>query len=139
MLYIIGYLLILCQDWLTYYMRIILLSIKPLMHPFPFTCQLIFDTIQRSKGRSQKYKTKVKILNFYFSFCLLIFAFYIVSMATPVTFFEETRAELKKVTWPTRNEVVRLTMVVIAVSLVVGLYVGGLDFVFTKLLQMIVK
>ena len=64
---------------------------------------------------------------------------FIFVMATPVSFFEETRAELTKVTWPTRNEVVRLTMVVIAVSIVVGLYVGGLDFVFTKLLQMIVK
>lgn len=60
-------------------------------------------------------------------------------MATPVTFFEETRAELKKVTWPPRQEVLRLTFVVIAVSVIVGLYIGGLDFVFTKLLQFILK
>ena len=60
-------------------------------------------------------------------------------MATPVQFFEETRSELQKVTWPSRNEVTRLTMVVIAVSVLVGLYIGGLDFVFTKLLQFIVK
>ena len=60
-------------------------------------------------------------------------------MATPITFFEETRAELKKVTWPQRQEVIRLTSLVIAVSVIVGLYVGGLDFVFTKLLQFILK
>ena len=60
-------------------------------------------------------------------------------MATPITFFEETRAELKKVTWPQRQEVLRLTSLVIAVSVIVGLYVGGLDFVFTKLLQFILK
>ena len=60
-------------------------------------------------------------------------------MATPVKFFEETRAELQKVTWPPRQEVTRLTMVVIGVSLIVGLYIGGLDFVFTKLLQFIVR
>lgn len=60
-------------------------------------------------------------------------------MATPVQFFEETRSELQKVTWPPRNEVTRLTLVVIAVSVIVGLYVGGLDFVFTKLLQFFVK
>lgn len=60
-------------------------------------------------------------------------------MATPLTFFEETRAELKKVTWPKRQEVIRLTTVVIGVSVIVGLYIGGLDFVFTKLLQFIIK
>ena len=60
-------------------------------------------------------------------------------MATPVQFFEETRSELQKVTWPARNEVTRLTLVVIAVSVIVGLYIGGLDFVFTKLLQFFVK
>jgi len=65
--------------------------------------------------------------------------FYNEVMSTPVTFFEETRSELKKVTWPPRTEVVRLTMVVIGVSVIVGLYIGGLDFVFTKLLQIIVR
>ena len=60
-------------------------------------------------------------------------------MATPITFFEETRAELKKVTWPQRQEVLRLTFLVVAISVIVGLYVGGLDFVFTKLLQFILK
>lgn len=60
-------------------------------------------------------------------------------MATPVQFFEETRSELQKVTWPTRQEVMRLTFVVIAISLIVGLYIGGLDFVFTKLLQFFAK
>ncbi|HET9946755.1 MAG TPA: preprotein translocase subunit SecE [Patescibacteria group bacterium] len=60
-------------------------------------------------------------------------------MATPVSFFEETRMELNKVTWPPRQEVIRLTLVVIAVSVIVGLYIGGLDFIFTKLLQFVLK
>lgn len=60
-------------------------------------------------------------------------------MVAPITFLRETQDELKKVIWPTRKEVVRLTIVVILISLIVGLYIGGLDFVFTKLLQVVVK
>ena len=60
-------------------------------------------------------------------------------MATPIGFLRETQDELKKVTWPTRAEVIRLTGVVIIVSLAVGLYIGGLDFIFTNILQSIAK
>lgn len=60
-------------------------------------------------------------------------------MATPTAFFRETRDELRKVVWPTRQETIRLTFVVIAVSLMVGLFLGGLDFLFTSILQKLVK
>ncbi|HEX7041974.1 MAG TPA: preprotein translocase subunit SecE [Patescibacteria group bacterium] len=60
-------------------------------------------------------------------------------MTTPTGFLRETYDELKKVVWPTRQEVVRLTGVVIIVSLVVGVFIGGLDYVFTSLLQAVVK
>jgi preprotein translocase subunit SecE len=53
-------------------------------------------------------------------------------------YFSEVRAELSKVTWPKRQEVVRLTLVVFAISVIVAFYVGGLDYVFTKLLELIV-
>lgn len=55
----------------------------------------------------------------------------------PVSFFQEVVTELKKVIWPTRPELVKLTVVVIAVSVGVGIYLGGLDFVFTKLIEII--
>jgi preprotein translocase subunit SecE len=60
-------------------------------------------------------------------------------MGTPTAFLRETRDELKKVVWPTRQETVRLTMVVIVVSLLVGVFLGGLDFIFTKTLGLIAK
>lgn len=60
-------------------------------------------------------------------------------MSTPLSFLLETREELKKVIWPTRQEVMRLTGVVIGVSAIVGLFIGGLDFVFTKLLSLLIK
>jgi preprotein translocase subunit SecE len=55
-------------------------------------------------------------------------------MKPVLTFFSEVRGELSKVTWPKRNEVVRLTLIVFLVSGAIGLYVGGLDYVFTKVL-----
>jgi preprotein translocase subunit SecE len=45
--------------------------------------------------------------------------------------------EMRKVTWPSRQETMRLTLVVIVVSLVVGLYVGILDIGLTKALSFI--
>lgn len=40
---------------------------------------------------------------------------------------------MKKVNWPTKDETLRYTLVVVAVSLVVAVFLGGLDFVFTIL------
>lgn len=60
-------------------------------------------------------------------------------MATPVTFLKEVKEELKKVVWPSNQEVVRLTMVVIIVSLIVGSYLGALDYIFTKVMQVIIR
>jgi len=60
-------------------------------------------------------------------------------MTTPVAFLLQVIEELKKVTWPTRQEIVRLTATVILVSVIVGVFIGGLDFIFTSLLQVVVK
>ncbi len=57
----------------------------------------------------------------------------------PVKFFTEVKAELLKVTWPTKDQVIRLTTVVVVISVVVGLFLGGLDLVFTKLVELIIK
>ncbi|HET9878709.1 MAG TPA: preprotein translocase subunit SecE [Candidatus Limnocylindria bacterium] len=42
-------------------------------------------------------------------------------------YFTESWSELKKVAWPTREMVVRLTLLVIAVSVAVGAYIAVLD------------
>ena len=56
-----------------------------------------------------------------------------------LNFVSEVRLELSKVTWPTRNEVIKLTMIVFLVSVVIGAYVGGLDFLFTTTLTTVLK
>jgi len=55
-------------------------------------------------------------------------------MATPLSFLRETRDEMKKVVWPTQTEIIRLTGIVIIVSVMVGLFIGGLDFLLTTIL-----
>jgi len=47
--------------------------------------------------------------------------------------------EMKKVSWPTRPETIRLTTIVIIVSLIIGLYVGIIDVLLAKGLEIITK
>ena len=60
-------------------------------------------------------------------------------MTSPVTFIKEVKTELGKVTWPTRREAFRLTMVVIGVSVAVGIFIGALDILFIKLADTLLK
>ncbi len=54
-------------------------------------------------------------------------------------FFREVRDELKKVTWPTRDETIKMTVAVIITTVVVGIYVGSIDFALTKAIEQILK
>jgi preprotein translocase subunit SecE len=48
------------------------------------------------------------------------------------SYFTESYSELKKVNWPTRQETLRLTGAVVAVSVVVAVLLGVLDIAFTE-------
>lgn len=50
--------------------------------------------------------------------------------------FAEIISELRKVVWPSRQEAMRLTIMVIAVSVAVGLLLGLVDVVFTELVKL---
>jgi len=52
--------------------------------------------------------------------------------------FRETRGELRKVVWPTREEAMRLTRVVILISLAMGLVLGLLDLALSSLYGLLV-
>lgn len=47
--------------------------------------------------------------------------------------------ELKKVSWPSRQETIRLTSVVVGVSLIIGLYIGIIDILLTRGLEFLTK
>ena len=51
------------------------------------------------------------------------------------SFFSETVAELRKVVWPTRQEALRLTIIVIIVCAAVGILLGSIDYGFTELVK----
>ena len=50
----------------------------------------------------------------------------------PTQFFREVVAELQKVAWPSRQEVVSYSLVVLVSSVAVAALIFGMDFVFTK-------
>lgn len=50
-----------------------------------------------------------------------------------ITFLKEVNLEMKKVNWPTREETIRYTFIVIGVSLAVAIFLGIFDFIFTDL------
>ncbi|HBF40279.1 MAG TPA: preprotein translocase subunit SecE [Anaerolineaceae bacterium] len=51
--------------------------------------------------------------------------------------WRETIGELHKVAWPTPREAWQLTKVVLLVMLAMGIVLGGLDFLFTRLIGLI--
>jgi preprotein translocase subunit SecE len=55
----------------------------------------------------------------------------------PFDFVRDVRGELRKVAWPNQRETVNLTAVVIAFSVIVGLSLGGIDFVFQELFRLL--
>ncbi|PIS17248.1 MAG: preprotein translocase subunit SecE [Candidatus Nealsonbacteria bacterium CG09_land_8_20_14_0_10_42_14] len=52
-----------------------------------------------------------------------------------ITFLKEVRLEAKKVNWPTRQQTVKYTLIVLGIAGAVALLLGGLDFIFTFLLE----
>jgi preprotein translocase subunit SecE len=54
-------------------------------------------------------------------------------------FFAEVRSEMKRVTWPTRREVYATTLVVILTSVFFGVYLFGVDLMFSWAIQWVLK
>ena len=55
-----------------------------------------------------------------------------------VRYFKDTRAEIAKVTWPTREEGMRLTWVVLVVTIVATIVIFSIDFLFGFLISLLV-
>lgn len=78
-------------------------------------------------------KVYIKIFWFVYSY-LLVFRKYKMFNKL-IDYLKEVKLELGKVNWLSRKETIRYTLVVIGVSLVVAVYLGGLDYVFSWLLN----
>ncbi|MFA5184636.1 MAG: preprotein translocase subunit SecE [Patescibacteria group bacterium] len=53
-------------------------------------------------------------------------------------YFQESLAEMKKVTWPTKKETYNYTLLVIGISLGVAIFLGVLDYIFAAGFQFII-
>ncbi|HBY96492.1 MAG: preprotein translocase subunit SecE [Ardenticatenaceae bacterium] len=56
-----------------------------------------------------------------------------------VVYLRQVRSELGKVVWPTRDQALNLTGVVLAVTVVMSLFLGGLDFIFARLVEALLR
>ena len=54
-------------------------------------------------------------------------------------FFREVKAEVKRITWPSKDETKKAFIAVIVFTLMYTILVGGLDFIFNNLFKMILK
>lgn len=50
-------------------------------------------------------------------------------------YIKETRIELKKVTWPTRQETIQYTLAIVISSAAIAVFLGGMDFAFQQILN----
>ncbi len=60
-------------------------------------------------------------------------------MTSPLHFLREVQLELSKVVWPSRKQTIRLTVLVIGISIAVGLYIGALDIMFLNITNTILR
>ncbi len=52
-----------------------------------------------------------------------------------IQYIKESYLELRKVTWPTREQVTNYTIAVIVTSLIFAIFLGLLDFIFSKIIK----
>jgi len=56
-------------------------------------------------------------------------------MNKAISFVKESIEELKKVTWPKRDQVINYTMVVVGASIAVAIFLGVLDMIFSAMVE----
>lgn len=54
------------------------------------------------------------------------------------SYFQGVSSEMKKVVWPTGSQATKETLTVIFLSIIFGLFLGGSDFILTKLISFII-
>jgi len=54
-------------------------------------------------------------------------------------FLKEVQVEFKNITWPTKETLIQLSIVVISISIVISLILGGFDYLFTKSFGLLTK
>jgi preprotein translocase subunit SecE len=56
-----------------------------------------------------------------------------------IKYFRDTAGELKQVSWPTQKQAMLYTGLVIGISVLVSMFVGAFDFLFSELIKIVVN
>lgn len=56
-----------------------------------------------------------------------------------LTFLKEVRLEVKKVNWPTRQQTIKYTLIVLGVSFGVAIFLGVFDFFFATFINKLIN
>lgn len=56
-----------------------------------------------------------------------------------IRYLKSTRSELRKVVWPSREEVINLTIIVLAVTIGMSAFLAILDFIFARGFELIIR
>ena len=54
-------------------------------------------------------------------------------------YVRETRAELRKVVWPTREEAINLTAIVVGTIFAMSIFFGAVDYLLTQLFRLLIS
>lgn len=60
-------------------------------------------------------------------------------MSKLVNYLKSSKDELKKVSWPTKKETIKLTLIVLGMSAFVAIFLGVLDYIFNFGLSILIK
>jgi len=55
-----------------------------------------------------------------------------------INYFKESKEELSKVVWPTRKQTLEMAIAVVVIVVVVGIYLGGVDYLLTELTTLLI-
>jgi len=55
------------------------------------------------------------------------------------SFLQEVKGELAKVSWPEKTILMKTTVVIIFLMIILGIYVGFVDIIFSRLISLIIK
>ena len=56
-----------------------------------------------------------------------------------INYFKESKAELTKVTWPTKEQAIRAAILVIVISTATAIFLGGVDYGLNKILDIVLS
>lgn len=63
----------------------------------------------------------------------------LINMSNLSNYLKDTFAEMRQVSWPTQKQAFLYTFLVIIISVIVSLFLGGFDFLFTQGVEFIVN